>query len=250
MRPVTRAIIRSPALGVLTTFGVAWTMHHVAPTANRDVEVYGRSRIPEQGEGAGILTVERTRATGKTWLKLLVTYPGPRDPKVVVDTLTPALPAWERRLCTPWRSRTWPTDKYDRAYVTAVGWPCRALWHEYLFNPALDVPPTFLFFNQHPPAHTYETPGAFRLGDLTMDFVAGVAVINVPATLPYQPIARGFAINTFLYAAAWFVILLTPGRVRRWSRSKHGRCPTCGYDVRALAPDAPCPECGEARQEK
>lgn len=39
-------------------------------------------------------------------------------------------------------------------------------------------------------------------------------------------------------ALTWLPVLTSPRRKRA------GLCPTCAYDRRGLAPDAPCPECG------
>ncbi len=248
MRPLTRNIIRSFALGAITTVIVAWAIHLIVSPVGRPAEVLYRRRVPERGEGTGFLNVERRRAPGKVWLKLLVTYPSPNGPTDVPDTLSTVVPWWERHTCTPWDARGWPTDTYDRAYVTAVGWPMRALWHEYRYNPALDQPPTFLFFNQHPPSHTFDTPGAFKLSMFKMDFGAGVVEIKVPGSLPYRPIFVGFALNSLLYAGAWSVVLVVPGHLRQRSRRRRGVCIECGYDVRGVMPGAACPECGTERQ--
>lgn len=244
MRLATGSVILSTALGGVTTVLVAWAIHLTGSPAGRSCEVLGRARRPELNEGVGFVDVERIRGFGKTWLELLAAGPpahiGERAEPAVPDTLTSALPAWERRLCTPWEPGAWPA--HDRAYVTAVGWPCRALWHEYRYNPQKDQPPTFLMFNLHPPAHTYDTPGAIRLGWFTTEF--GGAAFKVPGSLPYRPLAGGFVINTMLYAVLWAAVLEVPGRVRRWRRMKRGLCPACAYDLRSTLAGAPCPECG------
>ena len=53
----------------------------------------------------------------------------------------------------------------------------------------------------------------------------------VPLWIPFLP----FAVATGLF---WLPDYIAAKRVRA------GRCPSCGYDRRGLAPDAACPECG------
>ena len=67
-----------------------------------------------------------------------------------------------------------------------------------------------------------------------------------PYTLavPTGLIPSGFAINTVLYAAAWWVLLVGLARCRAWNRQRRGLCVKCTYDLRGLEPSMPCPECG------
>jgi hypothetical protein len=59
---------------------------------------------------------------------------------------------------------------------------------------------------------------------------------------------------TFLTLPHWFLALLTGfpaaarfrSRAARLMRSRQGRCPTCGYDLRAHVAGDRCPECGTA----
>ncbi len=62
--------------------------------------------------------------------------------------------------------------------------------------------------------------------------------------LPTNFLPLGFIANTLLYAAAWWIVLVTPRGVNRWRRKRRGRCVACGYDLRGLAREAACPECG------
>ena len=65
--------------------------------------------------------------------------------------------------------------------------------------------------------------------------------------LPVLPLFPGFALDTALYAAAWWALLFTPSPLyragRRRFRVSRGMCGACGYDLNG-SPGGPCPECG------
>jgi hypothetical protein len=63
-------------------------------------------------------------------------------------------------------------------------------------------------------------------------------------TLPLLPIPLGFAANTALFSAAWWVLLLGHRDVRRVIRRRRNLCEHCAYSRESLAPATPCPECG------
>jgi hypothetical protein len=70
-----------------------------------------------------------------------------------------------------------------------------------------------------------------------------------PPALPLQPLWRGLLIDTALYGAIWFgVVLLAPERIRRAFRARRGACPICGYTLGAGCVPG-CPECGWNRRE-
>ena len=62
-------------------------------------------------------------------------------------------------------------------------------------------------------------------------------------SFPVRPIVAGFAANTAIFAAAWWV-LLSGAFIRAALRRRRGLCPRCGYDRAGLAEGAACPECG------
>jgi hypothetical protein len=70
---------------------------------------------------------------------------------------------------------------------------------------------------------------------------------SVGFAYPCIPILPGFAADTVLYAAAWWLLLFTPLLVfrtaRRRCRVSRGMCGACGYDLKG-SPGGACPECG------
>ena len=63
--------------------------------------------------------------------------------------------------------------------------------------------------------------------------------------VPLAPHWPGFALDTLFYGTLVFLLWSAPGVVRRRVRKRRGRCPACGYDLRASS-GGPCPECGRA----
>ena len=61
--------------------------------------------------------------------------------------------------------------------------------------------------------------------------------------LPITPLARGFAINSVIWALLIAAITLGPGWLRRLHRVRSDRCVNCGYDLSGAVHDR-CPECG------
>jgi hypothetical protein len=69
--------------------------------------------------------------------------------------------------------------------------------------------------------------------------------LSVP--LPVVPVWPGLAWNTLIFAAAWFFLgwstLFAARRLRRLHRTRHNRCPACGYSLTGVTTNR-CPECG------
>lgn len=68
-----------------------------------------------------------------------------------------------------------------------------------------------------------------------------------PLLLPLRPVWPGFLLNSIIYAALlWQLVILSCWVLRGLRgrpRARRGLCPRCGYDLRGGL-DAGCPECG------
>ena len=109
-----------------------------------------------------------------------------------------------------------PGDWRGRSFaVTAHGWPCLSMTETSLYG----LGPPYVVVDG-------------------IDLGGGRA-------LPGRLIPFGFAINTVIYAALLWSLLLGPFVLRRYHRAKYGRCLKCGYDLRGTDHEV-CPECGTA----
>lgn len=126
----------------------------------------------------------------------------------------PQLPAVVRTDADP--------DTYVRVDTALEGWPMRAMASE-AWVPRANLPVEYRCN-----IHLYDAP-------------------NGPVLVPLRPIPVGFAVDTIVYAAAWFCVLnlrvLRPSWWREGSRLRGGRCPSCGYDLGWNLAGG-CNECG------
>jgi hypothetical protein len=88
----------------------------------------------------------------------------------------------------------------------------------------------------------------WRFYSLSKGFGMPLSWQYVHDCLPVQPLWPGFALDTVLYAAAWWALLFTPLPLyragRRRFRVSGGMCGGCGYSL-AGSPGGACPECGQ-----
>lgn len=69
----------------------------------------------------------------------------------------------------------------------------------------------------------------------------------LPIDLPLKPLWPGMLTNVACFTAAWFTLLFAARRLithaLRLHRTRHNRCPTCGYSLAGVTTNR-CPECG------
>ncbi len=133
------------------------------------------------------------------------------QPKVLVQQ---AVPRWVRS----------PVRLYTSGQVhTACGWPLLSLRCEEALGPALR-------------GRTLKVYRGWLLPDAVQSLGPG-------RVLPYRLIASGFALNTILYAAVLWLLILGPFALRRFIRIRRGLCPACAYP---MGEADVCSECGQA----
>jgi len=124
----------------------------------------------------------------------------------------------------------WRLEPEEVRTETEAGWPWRAV--ESVAIDRLDQPPSLKYSASWREGIRLTTHGASRP--------------RGPA-LPVLPLFPGFALDTALYAAAWYLLIFTPLPLiragRRRFRVSRGMCGSCGYDLNAST-NRPCPECG------
>ena len=143
------------------------------------------------------------------------------------------VPAEERAIfgAPPWRVPSWaimPRAADDTLVWNAThafGWPARSL---------------LSLQEQHRKPQSVPMYPVTRYGrTFSIPFTQ-----NWEGVLPLRPIPTGFAADTSLYGASWWLLFLSIAALRRGFRRRRSLCPYCAYSRAGLAPSAPCPECG------
>lgn len=233
-RPKVLRLARFLLAGFATTVAIAWTLAALAPIDNVWRTTAARQRDPNKGEGNGIVQVTRFNGLGSNFFDSYV-WPGNDVPaaRVWEPAYFEVLPPAARPLVDPWtygRAPWPPDDQTDARAVDFRGWPFRALWCEY--RNQMDA--------------NYRVV-AIPHGAITLDgwsVKKGGWVKPYPGTIPLRPLWLGLAADTAIFALAWWLPFAAVGFFRRGRRLARGQCVRCGYDLKATAPDAPCPECG------
>ncbi len=234
MRRVLLLVLLLLALGVVTSYAVAW---------------FGAS-LPRPLGGSNTVDplVETEEGTHETWRlqearSRLVTVRVAFDWGAFYDdswTLSP--PAHSVLHSNP------EVDHEEAIVEREAGWPvrCARCWQHWrtgalpaegVSGGALIVPVEIGASNT--PSKSFWAP--------TARLVAGRESV-----LPLQPIWRGLALNALFFAALWGVLpggAILLGALRRWRRARRGRCQRCGYDTQG-SDSARCTECGLERDQR
>lgn len=222
------------ALGVASTWGVAWGLAAWQPLGNF-THRHWQLDEPQPPPDVPWFTVwfdltEYTRSgtVRRLWMRQAISHMW--DPRVPIELIhyrasvqgrpTSSAPAVPRITGFP------PYELGFQGVQLFHGWPMLSHWCD------LD-----LAIPHRQPAECH-TRGGLVLGKRQLS----TWDLSNSRALPCRPVWPGFLANSSFYAGAWFLLLGGRRSVRACIRCRRGLCPACAYDLRAT-PGA-CPECG------
>ena len=128
-------------------------------------------------------------------------------------------------------------DELDHIWITrsegAHGWPLYCLrWSRDYRN----IKGGFQIGHPSMFQHSYKTRNS-----------SSHASFQTYTVVPFLPIWKGLVLNTLLYAAILWLLILGQWTLHRMLRRKRGCCIKCGYDLRGDTSQG-CPECGWGRE--
>lgn len=249
MRRALIYILLPLLLGALTTIAIAAALFARARDPGTS---FGVAEInpPRDGDSLGAMHIVRT--VGVTSWAISLWYRGPAEVSPV-DAANAAMADWDFK---PDTSTSHALASYIRTFeanpmnvwltkwvppsctihLTDVGWPMPALTGWFLHGHERALP------------NVARAQGSIRLEVPKPERAMGQFHGWQPRfhAFPITPMWAGFAINTLVFAAAWWVLLFGYFTARRLARHHKGLCITCGYPREGLPANAACPECGRA----
>jgi len=136
---------------------------------------------------------------------------------------------------------------YSSDLLVSAGWPCLAFSAHAKAQPTSNLAAFDSSGEWHGPGVGLVLTGAIAIPRGVRVSEEGSTLAqprNLVVPLPYRPIWVGLALDTSIFAAAWFLVLGIPFLVRMVVHRWRGLCPHCAYDLSATPPNSPCPECG------
>ncbi len=214
-------------LGLATTIGVSWTLALVRLRSTKPVVIalqadgHGRTLAATRAAYVGRLAVQVNAAN--TFSDISPEQMAPFDR---------VCPAWIRAELAPWLAD--PQSVSHSRAMLATGWPMLA---------------TYTTFEQQPSVGYWWNKArdgvVVRAAPAAPDFLDLLSPRE--RVLATRILPLGLAVDTGVYAGAWWVLIFGPGAIRRWIRRRGKRCEACGYSREGLDASATCPECGAGR---
>lgn len=133
------------------------------------------------------------------------------------------------------------TKKANTRSEYQFGWPFRAMWA------AQDLDSTGHFMRNVRWVHLWrESDKESQSDPFNVSGTSSKSSQSEPRDrcLPTGVIATGFALDTFAFGSAWWLLLFGPRALVRGIRRWRGVCIRCGYSRAGLSKGSACPECG------